>query len=94
MNSENLFNCFLNVNHTEIEICEILVVKYLSKLYCDCVVWNNLDGIHDVNIEFDWIHLEKNYPQMIWLKYDALNENQTNVDDLIRMGIDNGCQVK
>lgn len=30
---------------------------------------------------------------MIWLKYDAFYGNQTNTDDLIRMGIDNSCQV-
>lgn len=44
-------------------------------------------------INFKWTHDEENYPPMIWLKYDSIEINQSNVDDLIRMGIDNGCQV-
>lgn len=47
-----------------------------------------------MDINFDWMQVEENYPQMIRLKYDAFEGNQTNIDDLIRMGIDNGCQVK
>lgn len=72
----------------------ISVLKYLAQLYCVCVVWNNLETNQVVDINFDWIHVEENYPQMIWLKYDAFEVNRTNIDNLIRMGIDNGCQVQ
>lgn len=46
-----------------------------------------------VGINLNWNHAKDNYPQLIWLKYEAFGSNQTNIDDLIRMGIDNDCQV-
>lgn len=67
------------------------VVNYLAQLYCICVLWNNLDSIQIADIHFDWDPMAERYPQMIWLKYDALSENET--DFLVRMGVDHSCQV-
>lgn len=66
----------------------------MAQLYCICVVWNTLDANEIVSINLNWNHVKDDYPQMIWIKYEAFNENQTNIDDLVRMGIDNDCQVK
>ncbi|XP_031626626.1 uncharacterized protein LOC116342942 [Contarinia nasturtii] len=30
---------------------------------------------------------------MLWLKYEAISGNHTNIDNLVQMGIDNGCQA-
>lgn len=68
-------------------------MNYLAQLYCVCVVWNNLDPNQIVNIKIDFMQMVENYPQTMWLKYEAFKGNQTNIDDLIRMGIDNDCQV-
>lgn len=66
----------------------------MSHLYCVCVVWNTLDTNQVVDINFNWIHAEENYPRMIWLKHEAFESDKTNIDDLIRLGLDNGCQVR
>lgn len=47
-----------------------------------------------IDIDFQMTNMEQNYPNWIQLKYEAFSENQTNIDDLVRLGIDNGCQVK
>lgn len=65
----------------------------MAQLYCICVLWNTLDTNEIVSINLNWNHVKEDYPQMIWIKYE-FNENQSNIDDLVRMGIDNGCQVK
>lgn len=70
-----------------------LVVKYLTQLYCVCVVWNNLDANQFVDINSDWSY-EGDYPAMIWLKYEKTMSDQTNITDLIQSGIENGCQVR
>lgn len=70
-----------------------LVVKYLVEIYCICVFWNSLDDHRILSINFNWNNTQENYTQMIWLKYDAFEGNQTNIDDLVRMGIDKSCQV-
>lgn len=70
------------------------MVTYLAQLYCICVVWNTLDGSEIVRMDLHWNHVEQDYPQMIWLKYEAYAENQTDIDDLVRLGIDSDCQVK
>nr|QGW45449.1 ionotropic receptor 41a [Bradysia odoriphaga] len=70
-----------------------IILKYFIQLYCVCVVSNTLDANHMIEINFNWIHEGEKYPQMIWLKYDAQESNQSNVDDLIRMSIDSGCQA-
>lgn len=70
------------------------VINYLANLYCVCVIWNTLDANQFVAINFDWIRMEENYPQMIWLKYETIQGNRKKVDDLVRLGIDSGCQVK
>lgn len=66
----------------------------MAQLYCICVLWNTLDSNEIVSINLNWDHVKDDYPQMIWIKYEAFNENQTYIDDLVRMGIDNDCQVK
>lgn len=66
----------------------------MARFYCICVFWNTSDADQSVSISLDWNHTEGIYPQMIWLKYEAINVNQTNIDDLVRLGIDNNCQVK
>lgn len=77
----------------EFSFLSILVIKYLAELYCVCVVWNTLDTDQITDINFDSMHVEEQYPKMIWLKYDADEGNQTNIDGLVRLGIDIGCQV-
>lgn len=71
----------------------LLAVKYLARLYCICLVSNNLDPTEMVDIDFEWMHAQQNFPQLIQLKYEAFRGNQNNIDDLVRLGIDNGCQV-
>lgn len=58
-----------------------------------CIVWNTLDTKQIVELNIDRMHVDENYPRTIWLKYEAFKSNQTNIDDLIRMGINNDCQV-
>lgn len=74
----------------------IWVIKYLAQFYCVCIVSNALDTNQVTDINLNWNSVEADLPLLIWLKYDALryDNNQTNVDDLVRIGIDNGCQVK
>lgn len=54
-------------------------------------MWNTFDVGEMISIDFNRNYLGENYPQMIWLKYEA--ENQTSIDHLVQTGIDNGCQV-
>lgn len=70
-----------------------VALKYLARLYCICIVWNNSDTNQIIDIDFDGLRVQQNFPTWIQLKY-AFDENRTNVDDLVRLGIDNGCQVK
>lgn len=53
-----------------------------------------MDTSQITEINFDMMDIEQNYPNWIQLKYEAFNGNQTNIDDLVRLGIDNECQVK
>lgn len=69
-------------------------MKYLARLYCVCIVWNSMDTNQIIHIDFEMMDTGQNYPKWMQLKYEALSENQTNIDDLVRLGIDNGCQVK
>lgn len=69
-------------------------MKYLARLYCICIVWNNMDSNQIIDMDFEMMGLEQNYPNWVQLKYEAFGRNQTNIDDLVRLGIDNGCQVK
>lgn len=71
-----------------------IVLKYLAQLYCVCIVWNSLDTNQLTNIDSNQIDDEQNYPRLIWLKYEAVYSTQSIVDDLVRLGIDSGCQVK
>lgn len=67
-------------------------MNYLAQLYCICILWNNLDSNQIADIHLDQNSMNENVPRMIWLQYEIPNGNQT--DELVRMGIDNGCQVK
>lgn len=56
------------------------------------MLWTNIDidHIHHVNLLSNNGNGSNIEPQvLVWLKY----ENETNVDDLVRMGIDSGCQA-
>lgn len=53
-----------------------------------------MDTNQIIDIDFEMMDMGQNYPKWMQLKYEALSENQTNIDDLVRLGIDNGCQVK
>lgn len=53
-----------------------------------------MDSNQIVDIDFEMMDTEQNYPNWIQLKYEAFSRNQTNIDDLVRLGIDSGCQVK
>lgn len=72
----------------------VLVVKYLARLYCVCVIWNSLDTNQIADINFDWSYGGENNPTMIWLRYEKTMSDQTNIDDLIQSSIENGCQVR
>lgn len=69
-------------------------MKYLAQLYCICIVWNTMDTNQIIDIDFEMMDMEQNYPKWMYLKYETFKGNQTNIDDLVRLGIDNGCQVK
>lgn len=75
-------------------IYSILAIKYLARLYCICLVSSNLDTNQIDDVDFEWMHAQHNFPQWIQMKYEILRKNQTNIDDLVRSGIDNDCQVK
>lgn len=67
-------------------------MNYLAQLYCICVLWTNMDidqiqNVHLLSNNGKGSNVEP--PVLIWLKY----ENETNVNDLVRMGIDSGCQA-
>lgn len=85
---------YLRQNYSFILSQNVLVAKYLTQLYCVCVVWNNLDANQFVDINSDWSYGGENYPAMIWLKYEKTMSDQTNITDLIQSGIENGCQVR
>lgn len=53
-----------------------------------------MDSNQIIDIDFELVYTEQNYPNWMQLKYEAFGANQTNIDDLVRFGIDNGCQVK
>lgn len=53
-----------------------------------------MDSNQIIDMDFEMKGLEQNYPNWVQLKYEAFGRNQTNIDDLVRLGIDNGCQVK
>ncbi|XP_037029071.1 uncharacterized protein LOC119069082 isoform X3 [Bradysia coprophila] len=59
-------------------------------MYCICILWTNFDvnQIDGINFEAD-----ANYPNMIWMKYEASTKNRTNVDQFVRIGIENYCQA-
>lgn len=69
------------------------MVNYLVKLYCVCILWTNYD-VNQINTinpsawsSFDEI-------QMVWLEYHPSGVNQTNTDNMVRSGVNAGCQVK
>lgn len=66
---------------------------YLSKLYCVCILWNNLDFDHIQNIKtFEGLStnpINFEVPVLVWLKFNEQDE----VDNRTLEGIDLGCQV-
>lgn len=74
----------------------VALVNYLAKLYCICALWHSddIDQIGAVN-PTAW-HISNDGAMtddanMIWLRYD--NNDATDVDHLVRLGINAGCQV-
>lgn len=46
---------------------------------------------HDNGISLKWNSVDETVPPMLWL--NSFQCNGVNMDDSVRMGIDNGCQV-
>lgn len=60
-------------------------------MFSICMIWTNLDANQIGGINFE---ANANYPRMIWMKYETKNDlNRTNIDDFVRIGIENYCQV-
>ena len=58
------------------------------------MVCNSMDTNQIIDIDFEMMDMEQNYSKWMHSKYETFNGNQTNVVNLIRLGIENGCQVK
>lgn len=70
------------------------LVNYLAKLYCVCALWQgvDIDQIGAVNpIVWNTSNgVMTNEARLIWLKY---NGSASNMDHLVRLGMNAGCQV-
>lgn len=72
----------------------VALVNYLSKLYCVCALWQgvDIDQIDAVNPNIWNISngAMTNNARLIWLKS---NGSAANMDHLVRLGLNAGCQV-
>lgn len=87
--------CFIdNFPHDFNSYISAIVVEYLSKLYCICVIWTSRD-IDQISLQSTTFLAVQSLPvnsgQLVWLKVGI---DQQDVDEKVRLGLDVGCQVK
>lgn len=72
------------------------VVEYLSKLYCICVVWTVRDINQIPSLQTPFLPNEAsapptNFGQLVWFN---VSDDQNDVKEKVRSGINAGCQVE
>lgn len=69
------------------------VVEYLSKLYCICVLWTSQD-IDQITLQSSTLLTNESLPansnKLVWLN---VGNDQQDVNEKVRLGINVGCQV-